>query len=195
MLSKAWATATVNIGSIQRQRQGAAAASKGTGSKQGAILIAMVQELTRREPSKRFLLVRTGKLSCALPASDVVRVVRHLRCHAVPGSRSHLVGLAQYGGDPLPVLDLHVLMDRGVSNARNQSTVILGRGRELGHAILGLAVDEVLRVVELPQRAVANPDTGLVGETVDLEGEEFTVLNTHQLLQGTSNDSEEEYAD
>ncbi len=174
--------------------QPAAYVGRGTGSTQGAILIAMVQELTRREPGEGFLLVRTGKLSCALPASDVVRVVRHLRCHAVPGSRSHLVGLAQYGGDPLPVLDLHVLMDHGVSNARNQSTVILGRGREFGHSILGLAVDEVLRVVELPQRAIAIHDTGLVGETVDLEGEEFTVLNTHRLLQGTSDDSEAGYA-
>ena len=143
----------------------------------------MVREMTRGKPHERFLLVRTGNLSCALPASDVVRVVRHLRCHAVPGSRSHLVGLAQYGGDPLPVLDLQVLVDRGVSNARHHSTVILGRSREFGHSILGLAVDEVLRVVELPQRAAANSDAALVSETVELDGEEVKVLNTPHLLQ------------
>ena len=149
----------------------------------GAILIAMVQEATRDEVYERFLLVRTGRLSCALPASDVVRVVRRLRCHAVPGSRSRLVGLAQYGGDPLPVLDLHVLVEGGASNARHHSTVILGRGRRRGHPVLGLAVDEVLRVVNLPQRAAADSEIDLVGETMEFEGEEVKVLNTQQLLQ------------
>ena len=135
------------------------------------------------EAHERFLLVRTGTVSCALPTSDVVRVVRGLRCHAVPGSRSHLVGLAQYGGDPLPVLDLHALVERGVSNARHHSTVILGRGRKRGQSVLGLAVDEVLRVVDLSKRAVADSDTDLVRETVELEGEKVKVLNTQQLLQ------------
>ena len=143
----------------------------------------MVQEMTRDEPHERFLLVRTGSLNCALPAADVVRVVRRLRCYAVPGSRSHLVGLAQYGGDPLPVLDLHVLVEGGVSNARHHSTVILGRGRQRGHSVLGLAVDEVLRVVDLPLRAATDSDSDLVGETVEFEGEEVKVLNTQQLLQ------------
>jgi chemotaxis signal transduction protein len=158
------------------------------GSPQGDILIAMDQEVARDDGNRRFLLVRTGSLSCALPASDVVRVVRHLRSHAVPGSRSHLVGLAQYGGDPLPVLDLHVLVDRGPSNARRQSTVIVGRGRTRGHAVLGLAVDEVLRVVNLPGSAFEDSDGGLVGTTVNIEGEEVTVLNTQRLLQDERDD-------
>ncbi|MFC2144378.1 chemotaxis protein CheW [Acidobacteriota bacterium] len=144
--------------------------------------------MTRDEPHERFLIVRTGSLSCALPASDVVRVVRQLRIYAVPGSRSHLVGLAQYGGDPMPVLDLHVLVERGVSNARHHSTVILGRGRKRGHAVLGLAVDDVLRVVDLPQSAAVGSDSGLVGETVELEGEEVKVLNTQHLLQEQRDD-------
>jgi chemotaxis signal transduction protein len=148
----------------------------------------MDQEAARDEEHGRFLLVRTGSLSCALPASDVVRVVRHLRSHVVPGSRSHLVGLAQYGGDPLPVLDLHALVDRGASKARHQSTVILGRGRMRGHSVLGLAVDEALRVVHLPDGAAVNPDAGLVSATVNIDGEEVQVLNTAHLLQDERDD-------
>jgi chemotaxis signal transduction protein len=139
-------------------------------------------EVTREEGHERFLLVRAGSLSCALPASDVVRVVRQLRTHPVPGSGSHLVGLAQYGGDPMPVLDLQALVERGVSNARHHSTVILGRGGARGHSILGLAVDEVLRVVNLPEMCAVDPGPELVGETVELEGEEVKVLNTQYLL-------------
>jgi hypothetical protein len=46
-----------------------------------------------------------------------------------------------------------------------------------------LAVDEVLRVVDLPLRAATDSDIDLVGETVEFEGEEVKVLNTQQLLQ------------
>jgi chemotaxis signal transduction protein len=151
-------------------------------STQGAILIAMVQEVAPDDPHERFLLVRTGNLNCALPISDVVRVVRMLRTHPVPGSRSHLVGLAQYGGDPMPVLDLQVLADGGVSNTRHHSTVILGRGRQRGHSILGLAVDEILRVVDLPKSVSVGADSDLVGDTVELDGREVKVLNTRHLL-------------
>jgi hypothetical protein len=51
-----------------------------------------------------------------------------------------------------------------------------------------LAVDEVLRVVDLPVRSAADSATGLVGETVEFEGEEVRVLNTQQLLLGERDD-------
>jgi chemotaxis signal transduction protein len=148
----------------------------------------MVQEMKEAQEDQRYLLVRSGGLSCALLASDVVRVVRRLRCHAVPGSRSHLVGLAQYGGDPLPVLDLQALVEQGTSSARHQSTVILGRGRRRDRSVLGLAVDEVLRVVALPERAVEDSESGLVGEAIQIEGEEVKMLNTQQLLRAERDD-------
>jgi chemotaxis signal transduction protein len=98
------------------------------------------------------------------------------------------VGLAQYGGDPMPVLDLRTLIEPGVSIARHHTTVILGRGRRRDHAILGLAVDEVVRVVNLPKRFAVEPDSDLVGETVEVEGENVKVLNTQQLLHDESDD-------
>ncbi len=153
----------------------------------------MNQEIAGDDGHGRFLLVRAGSLRCALPAFHVVRIVRQLRCHAVPGSRSHLVGLAQYGGDPLPVLDLHVLMQGGLSNTRHDSTVILGRGQERGHSVLGLAVDEVVRVVNLTLGNAADFDTTFVVETVKFEGEEVRVLNTKQLLQEERADSGAKY--
>jgi chemotaxis signal transduction protein len=148
----------------------------------------MDQEVTRDEGHERFLLVRTGSLSCALPATDVVRVVRQLRTHPVPGSRAYLVGLAQYGGDPMPVLDLLALIERRASNARHHATVILGRERTRGHSVLGLAVDEVVRVVNLPKRDAGMSNSDLVGETVELEGEMVKVLNTQHLLHEERDD-------
>ena len=149
----------------------------------------MNREIAGDEGHRRFLLVRTGSVSCALPTSNVVRVVRQLRCHPVPGSRSHLVGLAQYGGDPLPVLDLHVLVQGDPSNTRHSSTVILGPGQERGHSVLGLAVDEVVRVVSLPRGDSADSDSDFVAERVKVKGEEVRVLNTIKLLREERADS------
>ena len=105
-----------------------------------------------------------------------------MRCHAVPGSQANLLGLAQYGGDPLPVLDLHALVVGAASGSRHHSTVILGRGRRYDRSALGLAVDSVLRVVDLPGLVFADADTGLVAATVKIEGEPVKVLNTERLL-------------
>ena len=117
-----------------------------------------------------------------MPASDVVRVVRDLPCYPVPGSRIHLLGLARYGGEPLPVLDLHALVEGGASGVRHRSTVILGRGRKRDRSVLGLAVDEVLRVVDLPEPASTDVKTGLVPHSVEVENEPVKVLNTEHLL-------------
>lgn len=151
----------------------------------------MNQETTGDKGNRCFLLVRVGALSCALPASDVVRVVRGLPCHPVPGSQAHLIGLAQYGGEPLPVLDLHALVEGGVSGVRHRSTVILGRGRRRDRSVLGLAVDDALRIVDLPDTAATDGALELVTDSVEVEGEAVKVLNTERLLGGERNEAGE----
>jgi len=54
---------------------------------------------------------------------------------------------------------------------------------------LGLAVDEVLRVVHLPREIGRGPEAGFVGETVKLGGEEVRVLNTQELLREERDES------
>lgn len=144
----------------------------------------MIQEVTRGEGDRRFLIVRSGALRCALPASDVVRVVRGLPCHPIPGAQIHLLGLSQYGGEPLPVLDLHALVEGGPSGLRHRSTVILGRARRRDRSVLGLAVDEVLRVAELPELAPFERSSGLVVGSVVVDGGAITVVNTGSVLDG-----------
>jgi chemotaxis signal transduction protein len=152
-------------------------------------LVAVNQERTRTNGHGRFLLVRSGSLTCALPASEVVRVVRRLNFHPVPGSQPRLLGLAQYGGEPLPVLDLHALIERTSSRSRQRPTVILGRGRKRGRSVVGLAVDEVLRVAELDERPDLNSEAGIVAATGSIDGQSVLVLNTGRLLDCGSEDS------
>jgi len=141
----------------------------------------MAREVTGGQGDRRFLLVRTGALKCALPASDVVRVVRGLISHPVPGSEPRLLGLSQYGGEPLPVLDLHAVVEGIPSGTRHRSTVILGRGQRRDRPLLGLAVDEVLQVVSLASESVASDESGIVAERT-IEDDEVKILDTRRLL-------------
>jgi len=79
-----------------------------------------------------------------LPADQVRRVVRGLACHPAPGARPHLVGLAQFGGEPLAVLDLHALVTGGTPRSDHRATVILGRQGAWSGAVLGLAPGEAV---------------------------------------------------
>ena len=141
-----------------------------------------------RQKDRRFLVVRSGALKCALPASDVVRIVRGLTCFPIPGSEVRLLGLAQYAGEPLPVLDLHAVVEGTTSGSRHRSTVILGRSRRRDRTILGLAVDEVLQVVELPIENMGAADAGVTANST-IEGAEVKVVNTARLLTDTMDDT------
>jgi chemotaxis signal transduction protein len=126
------------------------------------------------------LLVRVGETTAALPASAVRRVARALRLHPLPGSGEGLLGLAEFAGEPLAVLDLARLLGVGaaVSEAPPVTVVAwLGAGSE--RELVGLAVDEALEVAELDvARAAAGGGELLAGQrpvrVVDLErlGEE-----------------------
>jgi chemotaxis signal transduction protein len=142
----------------------------------------MGQEVARPAGVHRYLLVRSGGTGWALPADQVRRVVRGLACHPAPGARPHLLGLAQFGGEPLAVLDLHALVEGGTPRSDHRATVILGRRRARSGAVLGLAIDEALRVVALadpPQPGSPNP---LVEGTLSIDGDSVKVLNTARLF-------------
>jgi chemotaxis signal transduction protein len=134
-------------------------------------------------------VVRSGASKYALPTADVVRVVRGLNVHPIPGSGLHLLGLAQYGGEPLPVLDLQALFGDTTSSGRYPSTVILGRRRERTHSLVGLAVDEILQVANVAEAAVLSGHKGLVVGEAEIDGARTNIVNTKRLLGEVTDES------
>jgi chemotaxis signal transduction protein len=149
----------------------------------------MVHEPTGIATDRRILVVRSGASRLAVPTEDVVRVVRDLTCYPVPGSGPHLLGLAQYGGEPLPVLDLQAMVEGAAPGGLRSATIILGRGRERTHSLVGLAVDEVLRVTDLAIVGSPGGNTGLVLGVAEIEGENMKIVNTKRLLGGIAEES------
>lgn len=116
----------------------------------------------------RCLLVRAGEQLCAIPLRQVRRVVRAVRITPLPGSSRELLGLAEFGGEPLPVFGLSGLI--GAAHGPNPEfpvTVIALAGPHGAGEFVGLNADAALRFVELAPDAVVPAGHGIVrGETV-----------------------------
>jgi purine-binding chemotaxis protein CheW len=118
--------------------------------------------------SVRCLLVQTGDYVCALPLVRVQRVVRALTVHPLPGAAAELLGLAEFGGEPLPVLDLGRLVGAPPgANPAAPVTIVARVGPAPAEELAGLAADAALDIVELPLGQLAGSGGALVrGEVV-----------------------------
>jgi len=131
----------------------------------------------------RYLLVRAGGSCCAIPASAVRRVVRNLPYHPFPGEQPYFVGFSQFGGEPLAVLDLHTLLTGEEPRSHHGATVILGRGSRGRRTVIGVAVDEALRVALIADPGgTTSPGSTVEATITTLGGEPVSVLDTSVLF-------------
>ncbi len=132
---------------------------------------------TAKTGKGRFLLLRTGCVLCAVPIGRVLRVRRKLHVHPVPGSDSRLVGLAQYRGEPLTVLDIGVLVDGDKQPSENQPITVVVRAGAQGLETIGLAVDEAVDLATIPEATITVLSEGLVAGEAVLGSELVRILD------------------
>jgi len=128
------------------------------------------------------LLVRAGDYVCALPLKSVRRVIRALPIHPLPGAAAELKGLAEFGGEPLAVLDLARLVAAPPgANPLYPVTVVAWVGPPDGRDMVGLAADAALEVVDVKPESVVGGDGGFVLGETSLKGELVRVLDLEAL--------------
>ncbi|MGE5234325.1 MAG: chemotaxis protein CheW [Acidobacteriota bacterium] len=129
------------------------------------------------------LLVSAGGVVCGVPLDAVRRVVRALAVQPLPGSSRELLGLAEFAGEPLPVLDLAALVAGGTSAPGGPSpvTVVVWAGPQDDRELVGLAVEAALEVRPLEIAAVVPSASGLVRGEVGLEEAVVRVLDLRLL--------------
>lgn len=138
----------------------------------------------RRETGTH-LLVRAGEYVCALPLAAVRRVVRALPVHPLPGATAELQGLAEFGGEPLPVLNLARLVNAAPgANPAYPVTIVVWVGGAEAREMVGLAADAALEVVAVPPGSLVAGDGGFLLGEAPLGGEVVRVLNLEALGRG-----------
>jgi chemotaxis signal transduction protein len=117
---------------------------------------------TARGEGRRYLVARTGSTRCALDLDMVRRILRSVTTFRVPGARPALLGLAQWGGEPLAVIDLQAELGGGrpVRSPHQVVVVVEIPGEE--PETLGLMVDEALDVVRIPEGSIRSEGQGLL---------------------------------
>ncbi|NWG00888.1 MAG: chemotaxis protein CheW [Thermoanaerobaculaceae bacterium] len=124
----------------------------------------------------RYLVVATGEHLCAMAVEQVRSVVPALTVVPCPATDPNLLGLAEYGGEPLPVLDLAALVGAPAGAVAEFPVTVVVRTRGEGGSV-GLAADAAVGVVEVPPHLTAT-GSGLVQARGTWQG---TVLHVLEL--------------
>lgn len=128
------------------------------------------------------LLVQAGEYVCALPLISVRRVVRALPIHPLPGSSPELEGLAEFGGEPLPVLNLARLVNAAPgANPAYPVTVVVWAGPADSREAMGLSADAALEVADVPISSVVAGGGGFLLGEAPIAGRVVRVINLEAL--------------
>ncbi len=128
------------------------------------------------------LLVQAGEYVCALPLVSVRRVLRTLTVHPLPGSAPELEGLAEFGGEPLAVLNLARMVNAAPgANPANPVTIVVVAGPPEARELMGLAADAALEVADISPDAVVVGDGGFLLGEAPVGGKVVRVLNLEAL--------------
>ncbi|HTQ78359.1 MAG TPA: chemotaxis protein CheW [Thermoanaerobaculia bacterium] len=128
------------------------------------------------------LLVRAGDYICALPLKSVRRVMRSLSVHPLPGGTPELKGLAEFAGEPLPILDLARLVGAPPgASPPFPVTIVAWAGPPESRETVGLAAEAALEVVEVPPSSVVVGDGGFVVGEASVGMTVVRVLNLEAL--------------
>ena len=130
----------------------------------------------------RCLLLVAGEHRCALPLNQVRRVTHALSPHPLPGGRAELLGLAEFEGEPIAVLDLRKLVNApSAATPAHPVTVIAWAGPPDARESVGLAADAAESFIELSVTDLVGGRSGLVWGEVVVDGHAVRVLNLELL--------------
>jgi chemotaxis signal transduction protein len=108
--------------------------------------------------------------------------MRALPIQPLPGAAAELRGLAEFAGEPLPILDLARLVAAPPgANPSFPVTIVAWAGPAAAREAVGLAADAALEVVDLPAGATVGGDGGLIAGEASVGDEVVRVLDLEAL--------------
>ena len=123
------------------------------------------------------LLVNAGGERFGILASRVIRLLRDVTVYPIPGAEPPLLGLGQYGGEPLAVLDLPELLGRATSAAGDGVVVLIAAGRRDGREMIGLAVDEANRLIVFDEIEISDGATPPMVGRIERDGQRIDIVD------------------
>lgn len=138
--------------------------------------------------SVRLVIFRLGPLVCAAHATSVREIIPAVRSTRIPGAAASVAGLVNLRGTLLTVVDARMAVGVADTGLAPESILVM----EQGNRTFGLAVDEVLDLVEVAAADLAagegmpGVDPGLVEAVGHHGGRVFAVLDAKAMLAPVS---------
>ncbi len=136
----------------------------------------------------RLVVFRLGPLVCAVRATSVREIIPAGRSTRIPGAAAAVSGLVNLRGTLLTVVDARLAVGRADNGVAAESILVM----EQGERSFGLAVDEVLDLVEVTADELAagegmpGVDPGVVEAIGHHGGQVFAVLDAKAMLAPVS---------
>jgi purine-binding chemotaxis protein CheW len=133
--------------------------------------------------SSQTLICRAGRTLCSLPLSGVVETFRPLPVEHVAGAPPFLLGLSIVRGQPVPVVDLSLLLN-GSPATPTRFVVVKADSRRVA-----LAVDAVVGIRPIAEESMQalppllrDAETGMVSAIGTLDNALFVVLQASRIV-------------
>ncbi|WP_028458642.1 chemotaxis protein CheW [Chloroflexus sp. Y-396-1] len=132
---------------------------------------------------RSFITFQVGLQTFALPITFVLQIVRLPALTILADAPPAIAGLLHFHGHLLPVLIGHVLLDQPGSVTLDSLVIILGSN--ITQPSLGLLVDEVYDVVQVPTERLAPLSYGseLLQASLRIDDQIILVLDSSSLLE------------
>lgn len=130
----------------------------------------------RLEPYVQF---RADEARYAVPAADVLEVVRVTELALLPGAEAPLVGVTAHRGDLLMVVDVRTAGVTGSMAEESHQVLVL----QSGGARVGLMVDELLGIEVLAADELHQPTRGGTVPVAGVTGTGVAVIETRALTR------------
>lgn len=104
------------------------------------------------EEEIRVCLFSIGNDTYAIPVDILVEVVNPQKIFPVPTTPSHVIGVVNLRGNIIPIVDIRPALALPPQSLPGQIVVL-----KLGAMMLGIAVDSVSSVIQVPESSIQTP--------------------------------------
>ena len=134
----------------------------------------------------KVLTLRTGDMKVCLNINSVIKIILLPSLERLPINKPYVVGMMNYAGQSIPVMDLYTLLTGARENPYTlDNPVIIVKNNEL---ISGIVVDEVYGIKTILPESIQHPEEfnyqqSLIHATVIFNDELYLLLKDNFLNQ------------
>jgi chemotaxis-related protein WspB len=128
-----------------------------------------------------------------LPAKDVIAIVPIVTLHEVPKAPEYVVGILNYHGESVPVIDIRALITGDITEQRLSTRIAIVKFSPAKHKqrLIGLLSEKLTEVMRIDESqfqpsGMTNASTGYLGDVITDSRGILQRLKVSELIPGTA---------